>query len=200
MLFAMTATIFDTPLLVPVLRALSRRGLRLAGWRVEGALAPHGQRCVVIAAPHTSNWDLPYTLMGAFALGMNIRWLGKASIFAPPFGPLMRWLGGIAVQRERSNNLVASSIAALKAAPGSLQLVLSPEGTRSKRSQWRTGFHHIAAGAGLPIQIAYLDYGQRRLGLGPLIEPGGDLEADMLRIRAFYAPLRGRNAGQFDTG
>ncbi|WP_298826916.1 lysophospholipid acyltransferase family protein [uncultured Piscinibacter sp.] len=196
----MPVTIFDTPLLVPLLRTVSRLGLRLAGWRVEGAPAPHAPRCVVIAAPHTSNWDLPFTLMGAFALGMNIRWLGKASLFRPPFGTLMRWLGGIPVQRDRANQLVASSITALKAAPGPLQLVLSPEGTRSRRSQWKTGFHHIARGAGLPIQLAYLDYGQRRLGLGPLIEPGDDLDADLVRIRAFYAPMRGLNAGQFDAG
>lgn len=200
MLASMPVTIFDTPLLVPLLRTVSRLGLRLAGWRVEGTPAPDAPRCVVIAAPHTSNWDLPFTLMGAFVLGMNIRWLGKASLFRPPFGALMRWLGGIPVQRDRANQLVASSITALKAAPGPLQLVLSPEGTRSRRSQWKTGFHHIARGAGLPIQLAYLDYGQRRLGLGPLVEPGDDLDADLVRIRAFYAPMRGLNADQFDAG
>lgn len=200
MLDAMPVTIFDTPLLVPLLRAASRAGLKLAGWRVEGSLAAQARRCVVIAAPHTSNWDLPYTLMGAFALGMNIRWLGKATIFRRPFGPLMRWLGGIPVQRDRANQLVASSIAALQAAPGALQLVLSPEGSRSRRAQWKTGFHHIARGAGLPIQLAYLDHGRRRLGLGPLITPVDDLDADVARIRAFYAPMRGRNAGQFDVG
>jgi 1-acyl-sn-glycerol-3-phosphate acyltransferase len=196
----MPSTLYDSRLLFPLLQRGSRGLLRLAGWRVEGALEPRAARCVVIAAPHTSNWDFPYTLLGAFALGMRIRWLGKASLFRWPFGPLMRWLGGIAVQRDRSNNLVASSIAALQQAPGALQLVLAPEGTRSRATQWKTGFHHIARGAGLPILLAYLDWGERRLGLGPLFDPGDDVDADVREIRAFYAPFRGRNAAQFDDG
>ena len=199
MLGAVPATIFETPFVAPAMRALSRAILGIAGWRVEGSLDPRARRCVVIAAPHTSNWDMPYTLMGAFALGMNIRFLAKASLFRPPFGPLMRWLGGVAVRRDQAGSTVAASVAALKAAPGPLQLVLSPEGTRGRVTQWRTGFHHIARGAGLPIQIAYLDYARRRCGLGPLIDPGDDIDADLARIKAFYAPLRGRNPDQFDA-
>jgi 1-acyl-sn-glycerol-3-phosphate acyltransferase len=196
----MARTVFESPLLRPPLVALSRAVLRLAGWRVEGQMPPQARRCVVIAAPHTSNWDFPYTLMGALVLGMHIRWLGKASLFRFPFGGLMRWLGGMAVQRDRSNNLVASSVAALQAAPGPLQLVIAPEGTRSRTAQWKAGFHHIARGAGLPVQLSYLDWGERRMGLGPLIEPGEDVDGDIARIRAFYAPFKGRNAAQFDAG
>jgi len=195
----MPATIFETPFIAPLMRGLSRAILGIAGWRVEGTLGPRARRCVVIAAPHTSNWDMPYTLMGAFALGMNIRFLAKASLFRPPFGALMRWLGGVSVQRDRAGNIVAASVAALNAAPGPLQLVLSPEGTRDRVTQWRTGFHHIARGAGLPVQIAYLDYARRRCGLGPLIDPGDDIDADLALIKAFYAPLRGRNPEQFDA-
>lgn len=200
MLARMTTTLFDSPLARPLLRRVSLVLLRLTGWRVDGELSPLAPRCVVIAAPHTSNWDFPYTLLGAFALGMHIRWLGKSTLFRPPFGPLMRWLGGIAVRRDRSTNLVASSIDALKAAPGPLQLVLAPEGTRAHTAQWKTGFHHIARGAGLPIQLSYLDWGQRRLGLGPLVEPTADVDGDIARIRAFYAPFKGRNADQFHSG
>lgn len=196
----MARTVFESPLLRPTLVAVSRAVLRLAGWRVEGQLPPQARRCVVIAAPHTSNWDFPYTLMGALVLGMHIRWLGKASLFRFPFGGLMRWLGGMAVQRDRSNNLVASSVAALQAAPGPLQLVIAPEGTRSRTAQWKAGFHHIARGAGLPIQLSYLDWGERRMGLGPLVTPGEDVDGDIAHIRAFYAPFKGRNAAQFDAG
>ena len=199
MLGAMAATIFETPVVAPLMRALSRAFLGVAGWRVEGTLDARARRCVVIAAPHTSNWDMPYTLLGAFALGMHIRFLAKASLFRPPFGSLMRWLGGIPVERERAGNTVAGSVAALNAAPGPLQLVLSPEGTRDRVRQWKTGFHHIARGAGLPIQLAYLDYAGRRCGLGPLIEPGDDIDADLARIKAFYAPFRGRHPDQFDA-
>ena len=180
--------------------------LEMEKWWSLPAAEPHrpcpetAERCVVVAAPHTSNWDFPYTLLGAFALGMHIRWLGKASLFRAPFGPVMRWLGGIAVDRSRSTNLVASSAEALRHADGPLQLVVAPEGTRARATEWKTGFHRIAHAAGLPIQLSYLDWGTRTCGLGPLVEPGEDLEADIERIRAFYAPFRGRNATQFDPG
>lgn len=192
-------TIFDTPLVNRLLRGASLAFLKLRGWRVEGSLPPQAQKCVLIAAPHTSNWDLPYTLMAAFALRLNIYWMGKASIFRAPFGPLMRWLGGIAVRREQSNNLVAASAAALKAAPGPVQLVVPPEGTRAKTRHWKTGFYYIALAAELPIQLAYMDYANKRVGLGPLFYPSGNIEQDMVHIKAFYAPMRGKNAQQFDT-
>jgi 1-acyl-sn-glycerol-3-phosphate acyltransferase len=108
----MHRTIFTTPVVNTLLRGLSLTILKLTGWRVEGSLPPDCPKCVVIAAPHTSNWDLPNTLIAGFALRMNLYWMGKRSIFAPPFGALMRWLGGIAVNREKSTNLVAASVAA----------------------------------------------------------------------------------------
>ncbi len=137
-------TIFDTPAVNPLLRAGSVAFLRLTGWRVEGALPAGVAKCVLIAAPHTSNWDLPYTLMVAFQLRLHIYWTGKASIFRWPFRGLMMWLGGIPVQRETSNDLAALSIAAIKAADGRLQLAVPPEGTRSKTRYWKTGFYYIA--------------------------------------------------------
>jgi 1-acyl-sn-glycerol-3-phosphate acyltransferase len=152
---------------------------------------------VLIAAPHTSNWDLPYTLMTGFALRLNLYWMGKESIFRVPFGAFMRWLGGIAVDRSKSNNLVAASVEAIRAAAGPLQLVVPPEGTRSKTRYWKTGFYHIALGAGVPIVMAYMDYAEKRAGLGPVFHPTGDVERDMESIKAFYAPFKGRNASQF---
>ena len=107
-------TIFETPLVNSTMRALSLAVLRLQGWTVTGSLPPDTPKCVLIAAPHTSNWDLPYTLMVAFALRLHIRWMGKASIFRFPFGPVMRWLGGIAVDRSKASNTVQASADALK--------------------------------------------------------------------------------------
>ena len=98
----MHRTIFSTPLINTLLRVFSVTYLKLAGWQVKGALPAQAQKSVLIAAPHTSNWDLPYTLMVAFALRLNIYWMGKASIFRFPFGPVMRWLGGIAVDRVKN--------------------------------------------------------------------------------------------------
>ncbi len=195
----MPITIFDTPVVNTFLRLLSIAFLKLSGWKVTGALPPGGEKCVMIAAPHTSNWDLPYMLMVAFQLRLRVRWLGKASIFAPPFRGVMMWLGGIPVNREQSNNLVAISADAIKAAQGRLQLVVPPEGTRSKTRYWKTGFYYIALGANVPIVMAYMDYSKKLTGMGPILHPSGDIEADMKIIKAFYAPFKGKNATQFDA-
>ncbi len=185
-------TVFDTPVVNAVLLAGSRAVLKLAGWRVEGALPASARKCVLIAAPHTTNWDLPLTLMAAFVLRLNPYWMGKSSIFKPPFGAVMRWLGGISVQREQSNNLVAASAAALVAADGPVQLIVPPQGTRSGVTEWKTGFYYIAQTARLPILLAYIDYPNKRVGLGPVFETTGDIERDMAEIKAFYAPMRGK--------
>ena len=192
-------TLFDTPLVNTALRGVSVAFLRITGWTIEGALPPAATKCVLIAAPHTSNWDLPYTLMVAFQLRLHVYWMGKASLFRPPFRRGMMWLGGIPVQREQSNNLVAASIEAIKAAGGPLQLTVPPEGTRGKTRYWKTGFYYIATGAGVPIVMAYMDYANKRSGLGPVFVPTGDIEADMVAIKAFYAPFKGKNAAQFDA-
>ncbi|QTN21658.1 lysophospholipid acyltransferase family protein [Rhizobacter sp. AJA081-3] len=195
----MHRTLFSTPVVNTVLRALSLAFLKLAGWKVEGALPASARKSVLIAAPHTSNWDLPYTLMVGFALHLNLYWMGKASLFGPPFGPLMRWLGGIAVDRSKSNNLVAASAQALREADGPLQLVVPPEGTRGRTRQWKTGFYFIALEAKVPIVLAYMDYQRKVAGLGPLFTPTGDVERDMEEVKRFYAGIKGRNADQFDA-
>lgn len=196
----MQRTIFDTPVVNTALRAGSRAFLKLKGWTVEGQLPPEAAKSVFIAAPHTSNWDLPYTLMVAFVLRLNICWMGKDSLFRWPFGPVMRWLGGIAVDRDKSSNLVAASAQAIVRADGPLQLVVPPEGTRGKTRQWKTGFYFIALQAKVPIVLAYMDYQRKVSGLGPLFTPTGDVEADMAVIKRFYAPIKGRNVDQFESG
>ncbi len=193
----MHRTIFSTPVVNTCLRAASRGFLRATGWRIEGHLPPEAAKAVLIAAPHTSNWDLPYTLMVAFSLRLNIYWMGKASIFRFPFGPLMRWLGGIAVDRSKTNNLVQASAEALVRADGPVQLVVPPEGTRGKTRHWKTGFYFIALEARVPIVLAYMDYHDKRSGLGPVFTPTGDVEADMAEIKRFYAGIRGKRAELF---
>jgi 1-acyl-sn-glycerol-3-phosphate acyltransferase len=195
----MHRTLFDTPLVNTLLRAGSRGFLRLNGWKVEGSLPAEARKCVLIAAPHTSNWDLPYTLMVAFVLNLNIYWMGKHSLFAFPFGPVMRWLGGIAVDRSRSTNLVSASAMALKAADGPVQLVVPPEGTRGRTTHWKTGFYYIALEAGVPIVLAYMDYARKVSGLGPVFVPTGDVDADMAEIKRFYAGIKGRRPQHFEA-
>lgn len=187
----MQKTIFDTPILTPCLRFLSRNLLTLLGWQVEGRpeVPP---RCVLIAAPHTSNWDLPYMLMVAFVLRMKIYWMGKREIFKPPFAGIMHWLGGIAVDRSKANNMVAAT-AAHFGLREQLMIAVPPEGTRGKVRQWKSGFYYIAAEAGVPIQLSYLDFGRRRTGLGPVVVPSGDYDSDLETIKEFYVGMKGKN-------
>ena len=184
-------TIFDTPVLSRVLAHLSHGVLRIFGWRLEGCM-PGVPRCVVIAAPHTSNWDLPVTLAFAFALGTKISWMGKDALFRRPFGGFFRWLGGIPVDRGRSNNVVARSVEVFREA-ARLVLVVPPEGTRRRVRVWKTGFYYIAHGAGVPIVLGFLDYRRKAGGIGPTLMPTGDIEADMVAIRAFYAGVTGKH-------
>ncbi|MBC7619906.1 MAG: lysophospholipid acyltransferase family protein [Candidatus Saccharibacteria bacterium] len=193
----MHTTIFETPVVKSVLRGLSIAFLKLTGWKVVGSLPLHAKKSVLIAAPHTSNWDLPYTLMVAFTLRLNVHWMGKESLFKPPFRGVMMWLGGIPVRRESANNLVAASAEVIRAADGPLQLIVQPEGTRSKSRTWKTGFYYIAQSAQVPIVMAYLDYAHKVGGLGPVFIPTGDIDADMVAIKAFYAPFKGKNPQQF---
>ena len=190
----MTHTIFDTPVLRTLVRWSAMLVLKLAGWRVQGRL-PDTPRFVLIAAPHTSNWDPPLTLFIAFAPKASTYWLGKAAIFRPPFRGFFKWLGGIPIDRSRANNVVAQSIAQF-AANERLILTVPPAGTRKRVMYWKSGFYHIANGARVPILLGFLDYRRRVGGIGPMVTPTGDIEADMRVIREFYSGITGKHALQ----
>jgi 1-acyl-sn-glycerol-3-phosphate acyltransferase len=173
-----------------VLRGIGHLYLRLLGWRVEGRF-PAVPKAVVIAAPHTSNWDMPLMLAIAFVLGVRPAWLGKRELFRRPFGWAMRWLGGLPVDRAVRQNLVQQVVADF-AATDRLHLVVPPSGTRSRAAHWKSGFYHIARGARIPIVCAFLDYRQKVGGIGPVLTPSGNVAADMVPIRAFYADVTGK--------
>jgi 1-acyl-sn-glycerol-3-phosphate acyltransferase len=169
--------------------------LKLMGWRVEGEI-PDIKKFVIIAAPHTSNWDFPITLAVAFALKMKIYWMGKAAMFRWPFAEAVRWLGGIPIDRSKSHNVVEQSIQAFHKLEKLIMLV-PPEGTRKKVCTWKTGFYHIARGANVPIVLGFLDYRRKVGGIGPIFHPTGHIEKDMQTIRAFYAAVTGKRQSQF---
>ncbi|MHB1139211.1 MAG: lysophospholipid acyltransferase family protein [Microthrixaceae bacterium] len=176
---------------------LSKIWLFLWRWKVTQS-EPIPDRCVMIAAPHTSNWDFPITLSMAGVSGIDIRWLGKAQMFNPVLGPVFRALGGISVQRSSSNGLVGD-LAEEFSRHDRLVLVVPAEGTRSAVEHWKSGFYQIASQAGVPIVCAYVDRSTRRGGFGPVITPSGDVRADMDRIRAFYAGKTGLKPNRFST-
>lgn len=164
---------------------LGRAWLGAFGWKVEGA-APGVRKAVVVAAPHTSAWDWPFTLAAGAVLGVKMSWLGKESIFDGAIrGPFMRWLGGIAVDRTKKTDMVANVVKILSRSED-LFLVLAPEGTRGKATRWKTGFYHMATGANVPVVLGYLDYRKKTAGFGDVFYPTGDIYADMPKIRAFY--------------
>ena len=180
---------------VSVGKLLARAFLSITGWRPEGA-RPQVPSFVLIAAPHTSNWDLAYLLALATLFEIRISWMAKHTLFRPPMGWLMRRLGGIPVVRHRSDNLVAAMARQFEVSE-SLALVVPAEGTRSLTPHWKSGFYQIARRANVPIVLGYLDYPRRRGGFGPALLPSGDARADMDEIRAFYADKTGRYPQQF---
>lgn len=173
-----------------VARTVGALFLRLFGWRVEGAF-PAIPKAVLIAAPHTSNWDFPFMLACAYVLDLRPMWLGKQQMFRWPFGGLMRWLGGLPVNRAQREDFVGQAVKRFAAEP-SLLLVVPPAGTRSKAPHWKSGFYHIANGAGVPIVCTFLDYRTRVGGIGVAITPSGDVRRDMKLIREFYDGVTGK--------
>ena len=164
--------------------------LRRCGWTVVGE-RPAAPRYVLVAAPHSSNWDAVLMLMVARHLGVRLSWLGKAEAFRGPLGPLMRALGGIAVDRSGPQGLVPATAEAFRSRDA-LALAIAPDGTRGYRGHWKSGFYHIALTAGVPVVLAFLDWGTRRTGVGPTLTLSGDVRADMERIRSFYAGMLAR--------
>jgi 1-acyl-sn-glycerol-3-phosphate acyltransferase len=175
---------------VRVLRPLSGVWLAATGFKVIGRF-PDDAKFIVIAAPHTTNWDLPHALAAGLQYGRRIHWMGKATIFKWPFGGLMRWLGGISVDRSKSTNAVASMINVF-AERDNLALVVAPAGTRSATAPWKSGFYHIAHGSKVPLVLAYIDYNRREVGIADTIMPTGNYEADLAIIQARYAAIMNR--------
>ena len=175
---------------------LCRALLGLFGWRVL-LVPPPVPKAVVIFYPHTSNWDFPIGVLARAAVAIPIGFIGKDSLFRPPFGGLFRWLGGIPVNRRERTGFVAA-LAALFTRRDSLYLAIAPEGTRARRDHWKSGFYRVALAAGVPLGLAFIDYPRREVGiLGWLALTGNEAE-DLAQLRALYAGKRGRiaeNAG-----
>jgi 1-acyl-sn-glycerol-3-phosphate acyltransferase len=173
-----------------LLSRLSRALLGLFGWRVV-LVPPPVPKAVVIVYPHTSNWDFPIGVLARAAVAIPIGFIGKDSLFRPPFGGLFRWLGGIPVNRRESTGYVAF-LAERFARADSLYLAIAPEGTRSKVDHWKSGFYRVALAAGVPLGLAFIDYARREAGVEVWLTLSGNEEEDLARIRACYAGKRGR--------
>lgn len=182
----MKPTLFVSPWVRAVMTPISRLGIFFFGWHFEGEF-PKLRKYVLIGAPHTSNWDFVFMLFAAFILKQDFRWMGKDSIFKFPFGGLARWAGGISIDRSHQDNRVQKMIETFNEAED-LILVIAPEGTRSKREKWKTGFYHIALGAGVPVLPCWLDYGAKVGGIGQPYWLTGGQEKDLRHFQDLYRP------------
>ncbi|MDX1438304.1 MAG: 1-acyl-sn-glycerol-3-phosphate acyltransferase [Rubricoccaceae bacterium] len=171
-------------------RVLGRFVHFLIGWRIEGNF-PDTPKVVMVAAPHTSNWDAIVGLSAALQLGLDVHFFVKREAFKPPLGWVLKALGGIPVQRDAAAGVVGSAIRAFKTEDTFL-LGITPEGTRSRRSRWKTGFHRIATEANVPIVLIALDYGRKVIGPIATFYPS-DLPSDLKRIASHFENVRGKN-------
>ena len=161
------------------------------GWHIDGR-PPAVKKFILVGAPHTSNWDFAVFLGATEELGIRASYLGKHSLFRWSLRRFMLDMGGIPVDRSKRANYVEQVVAEF-ARRDELALVIAPEGTRHSDGRWRSGFYHIAIGAGVPIVPAWLDRSQRRAAIGQPIQPTGGYPADLKRIAAFYRAMQPGN-------
>jgi 1-acyl-sn-glycerol-3-phosphate acyltransferase len=160
---------------------------RRQGWKAEGVI-PHPRKFVIIAAPHTSNWDFVYYIGLTQTLGIMPHFMAKTALFRWPMRNFMLDMGGVPIDRKKGGNYVQAMIDEF-ARRDEFMLTIAPEGTRGSVKQWKTGFYHIALGAGVPMVVGMMDYGRKTGGLGPAIWPTGDYEADMAKVAEIYASV-----------
>lgn len=184
----------QAPQLPPSLAGrLCRWILRRCGWRVVGEF-PDVAKLVLIAAPHSTNWDAVWGILFKVALRLDMHFVGKHEAFFWPLGAILRNVGGIPIDRHSAHDVVAQ-MRALFAARQRFWFGLAPEGTRKKVTKWKSGFWHIARAAQVPILPVYFHYPDKTIGVLPLFWPSDDPVADMAKIRALYVPYQGKNRG-----
>lgn len=181
-----------------MIRWLSALTLKLLGWHTDGRLPEGITKAVVICAPHTSMWDFIIGRLTFWAVKVNIRFLIKEEIFFFPLGILLKGIGGIPVARGRYKSDMVKQVAALFNKYDQFAVLITPEGTRKKIEHWKKGFYLIAMEAKVPIAIAFIDYGKKTGGFGPVLYPSGDFEKDMEIIRDYYRNVTARHPERFN--
>lgn len=174
---------------------LGRAVLALGGWRLDVRL-PDIPKMVLIAAPHTSNWDFVFGMAAVLKLQVDLHWYAKHTLFKTVLGPFFRWLGGLPVDRSAPGGVVRETARAF-AEREQLIIALAPEGTRSHRTQWKRGFYHMATAAQVPIVVAYIDYKRKLVGIGPMFTPSGDWAHDMKPVFEFYRGMHAKRPEHF---
>ena len=168
--------------------ALFKWWYKFRGWTLGDNLPPDLKKCVIIVAPHTSGWDFIYGAGAKLLLPLDVKYLAKKELFRWPLKNMFLRLGGVPVERGKSKGLVYEVIDYIKSHE-TAAVVFPPEGTRKAVTKWKTGFYHAAMGAGVPIVMAYIDFGRKKAGIGPSFMPSGDMKKDFGIIRNFYKDI-----------
>ena len=179
----------------PFWRWVGRAILRAWGWD-EDVRFPNVPKVIVIAAPHTSNWDFVFGIATILALDLDLHWIAKHTLFEGMWGRFFRFLGGIPVNRTAPGGVVQQTAEAF-ARSQQLAIAITPEGTRSRREVWKRGFYHIALEAQVPVVVAYIDYARKRCGTVMSFLPSGDWEADMKPVFEFYRTVTPKTPDNF---
>lgn len=174
-----------------ILRKIARFGINISGWTIKGKV-PDEERIVIIAAPHTSNWDFILAMLAIFGLNIKVRWLGKNSIFKPGFKKFFEWLGGIPVYRDNPSSLIENVVNIVKK-ERSIVIAMTPEGTRKKVKRWKTGFLRIAKQTHSKILLISIDAPTKSIEIGNIFNPTGNSEEDLAYIQKYYSTFRGIN-------
>ena len=186
----MRITIFNTPVRAQIFQVLSILVLGLFGWRAVGKVPKDIRKYVIIAAPHTSYWDFPMFLLVVFALRLNLNVFIKHTLFIGPIGWFLSYCGGVPIDRRAAGARVRQTVQEFEN-NDDMVLLITPEGTRSAQTNWKTGFYHIASEANVPVAVAFVDTAARRSGIDHFITPSGDIDKQMAEIKAFYDTKRG---------
>jgi 1-acyl-sn-glycerol-3-phosphate acyltransferase len=173
-----------------LLRRTALGVLRLVGWRSVMVWPPE-PRGVIIVYPHTSNWDFILGMLLKIGYGLPANWIGKTEMFPWPFTGLLKWLGGIPVDRKRATGFLDALLEEFRRRDW-IWVAIAPEGTRSHADHIKSGFYQLAVAADVPVALGYIDYGSRTVGIDTYLRMSGDREADLAKIRDFYASKRGR--------
>jgi 1-acyl-sn-glycerol-3-phosphate acyltransferase len=174
------------------MRFIAKLYFAIIGWKTYNGIPAHVKKYVMIGAPHTSNWDFPITMAALLLMRVKVNYLAKKELFKFHLGIIMRYFGGISVDRSKNTRMVDSMTNEFKL-HDSLILLVPPEGTRGYVKEWKSGFYYVALGAGVPIGLGYLDYARKEAGIAKLFYPSGDFTKDLEEIKSFYRGIAARH-------
>ncbi len=170
---------------------------KLSGWKVEGVIPSDIRKCIVVAAPHTSNWDFFYAIATGYLMNIKFNYLIKNEWMVFPLKTFFKKTGAIGVERQKNAKGMVSSLAEKIKAADELAIIIPPEGTRKSVKKWKTGFYQIALQANIPMALAYLDYKKKHSGIGKIVYPTGDYQKDLLQIQEFYRGITPRHPATY---